>query len=98
MCEYCKSCFADPNSDESMPTMIGDDSNDTVRTEKGYPLLGITVHLGYTYNLNNPKKRISRIEFNLHTVSEGADLANVDIPINYCPFCGTKLPEPSVSK
>lgn len=90
MCKYCNSCFVDPKSDDRAPTLIGED---TVKTDKGYLLKRISVHLGYTWNLKNTNKYISRIEVNLHDAN-GEDLAHVDIPVKYCPFCGEKLPEP----
>lgn len=95
MCEYCKSCFADPNSDESMPILIGDD---TVRTEKGHPLARISALIGYSNSSKCLNEKKSHIEFSLHTATDGENLAQVDIPIKYCPFCGTELPEPSVSE
>lgn len=95
MCEYCKSCFADPNSDESMPKLIGDD---TVTTEKGYSLVRVSALMGHMNSFKRLIERVSRIEITLHTVADGENLVRVDIPIKYCPFCGTELPEPSVSE
>lgn len=94
MCEYCKSCFADPKSDESMPMLLGEDN---IITEKGYPLARVSVNLGCVNGPDNLHHHTSRIIVDLHTVQDGETLALVDLPIRYCPFCGAELPQQSNS-
>ena len=87
MCELCKHFFADPESDESMPISIG---CNTVFTDNDVVIAHLNVSSGFTYTLED-KKHTSRVIASLSDGS-GHDLASVDIPIKFCPFCGAELP------
>ena len=89
MCDLCKHFFADPESDESMPISIGDD---TVITYNNVVLARLNVSCGFTNSFNDLSNQASRIIAELD-VGDGETVAHVDIPIKFCPFCGAELPQ-----